>query len=606
MESSVPKAPTLHCGTDDIAIYPDDRDKRPSEMLQYGISDATRRNWEKLHTSAYGRLTARANKRKSDRRVFPQEYISNKNNVACISALLDYIDEKRLDIMSVILTLGTGLLKKTGILWERHVALTLEEYKDISITEDLVSAELPDDESDILGLIYQSYLQEGKKNITGSYYTPQKIARSMVQDLDFSNGQTFLDPCCGSGAFLLAVSAKNPQLIYGIDNDKTAVLIAKINMLLKYKDTAFIPQIYCFDYLSGQSLMQNNDISERKFNYIATNPPWGAMNKNYTSIPSITSKETFSYFFVKAFNQLDKNGTIKFLFPEAVLNVKYHRDIRKFILDTASLVCITIYDDFFSGVTTKYVDIECGKNASRNSFYVSSGSQKSEIDINTVYQTDNLVFNLLSDTDMTIIKTVKEKGRYSLKNSTWALGIVTGDNKNKLHSKKLPGTERIYTGKEIQPYVLLPAKHYIHYDRATLQQVAKDEIYRAPEKLVYKFISSKLVFAYDNSGSLFLNSANILIPDIPLMNIKSVMAFLNSTLFQFMYIKLFGEVKVLKGNLIELLLPEITDEDNHKLTVLADAVLNGDNTSREHIDNYIFSLYGLTEEQKTHIMASVK
>ncbi len=606
MKSPAPMTPALHCGTEGTAIHPDDRNNRSPEMTHYGISDATRRNWKKLNTSANGRLAARANKRKSDRRVLPLEYVSNKNNIARIEAILDYIDDHSLDIMSVMLTFGTGLLKKAGILMERHVALTLDEYKDTGITEELVSAELPDDEFDILGLLYQSYLLEGMKNITGSYYTPQKIARSMVQDLDFSNGQTFLDPCCGSGAFLLAVSAKNPQQIYGIDNDKTAVLIAKINMLLKYKDTAFVPQIYCSDYLSAQSPVQNNDIYERKFNYIATNPPWGAMNKNYASISGITSKESFSYFFVKSFNQLNKDGTIKFLFPEAVLNVKNHKDIRKFILDTAGLVSITIYEDYFSGVSTKYVDIECGKNASRNSFYVSSGSQKREIDINTVYQTDNLVFNLMSDTDMTIIKTVKEQGRYSLKNSTWALGIVTGDNKNKLHSVKLPHTEKIHTGKEIQPYVLLPAKKYIHYNRSELQQAARDEIYRAPEKLVYKFISSKLVFAYDNNGRLFLNSANILIPDIPLMNIKSVLAFLNSTLFQFMYIKLFGEVKVLKGNLIELLLPEITHEDNHKLTVLADAVLNGDHTSREHIDNYIFSLYGLTEEQKTHIMASVK
>ncbi|MDO4840529.1 MAG: N-6 DNA methylase, partial [Desulfovibrionaceae bacterium] len=325
MKSPAPMTPALHGGTDGTAIHPDDRNNRSPEMTHYGISDATRRNWKKLNTSANGRLAARANKRKSDRRVLPLEYVSNKNNIARIEAILDYIDDHSLDIMSVMLTFGTGLLKKAGILRERHVALTLDEYKDTGITEDLVSAELPDDEFDILGLLYQSYLLEGMKNITGSYYTPQKIARSMVQDLNFSNGQTFLDPCCGSGAFLLAVSAKNPEQIYGIDNDKTAVLIAKINMLLKYKDTAFVPQIYCSDYLSAQSPVQNNDIYERKFNYIATNPPWGAMNKNYAFISGITSKESFSYFFVKSFNQLDKDGTIKFLFPEAVLNVKNHK-----------------------------------------------------------------------------------------------------------------------------------------------------------------------------------------------------------------------------------------------------------------------------------------
>ncbi len=97
-----------------------------------------------------------------------------------------------------------------------------------------------------------------------------------------------------------------------------------------------------------------------------------------------------------------------------------------------------------------------------------------------------------------------------------------------------------------------PATKYLRYDRNALQQVAPDAIYRAPEKLVYKFISDKLVFAYDASGSLFLNSANILVPAIPSMSAKAVMAFLNSTLFQFVYAKLFGKVRTRKENLIEL------------------------------------------------------
>ena len=131
--------------------------------------------------------------------------------------------------------------------------------------------------------------------------------------------------------------------------------------------------------------------------------------------------------------------------------------------------------------------------------------------------------------------------------------------------------------------------------------MAKEEIYRAPEKLVYKFISKKLVFAYDNSASLFLNSANILIPNVPSMSIKTVMAFLNSSLFQFMYIKLFGEVKILKGNLIELPFPEISTTDNEKIAALVDEILSGNSKKQEEIENYIFSVYGLTDEQKTYV-----
>lgn len=600
MESLAKICRVLQCSLSDIVDYSESGSFYNAVTEKYGISDATVRNWEKLNTHMEGRLTTRANKRKSKKRLLPMEYFSNKNNVTFIQNMLDYIDENDIDIIAAIFSLSISLLKKHNIYKKHHVTRVLDEYAHIEAIDELTTFDLPTDEFDILGLIYQSYLQEGKKNIIGSYYTPEKIAHNMTKNFSFLDGELFFDPCCGSGAFLLTVSAIEPNQIFGVDNDEVAVLIAKINMLIKFSNVEFEPQIYCIDFLMGYSVIQQHPIFEKKFNYIATNPPWGAMD-NYSNIYSITSKETFSYFFVKAFEQLKRDGTIKFLFPEAILNVKVHKDIRKFILEHAGLVSITIYDDLFSGVTTKYIDIECGKGVDESKFTVFEREKRRVVDIKTVYETENCIFNLLSEDDLSIVRIVKARRKFTLKNSIWALGVVTGDNKVKLSNKCLDGMEKIYTGKEIQPYLLYPAKNYIIYDRANLQQVAKEEIYRAPEKLVYKFISKKLVFAYDNTGSLFLNSANILIPDIPSMSAKTVMAFLNSSLFQFMYIILFGEVKVLKGNLIELPFPEISVADNEKITSLVDDILRGDIAKKDEIESYIFSVYGLKEEQITYV-----
>lgn len=565
------------------------------------ISDATVRNWDRLNTDSANRLTARANKRRSKKRILPLEYMNNKDSVVFIHTMLDYIDARQLSIFSVIFSLGINLLKKSSLYGKRHVMNTLDEYSDISIEKELTYINMPGDEFDILGLVYQSYLQEGMKNVIGSYYTPHRIAYNMTKDYTFTNGEKFLDPCCGSGAFLITVSANNPYQIYGVDNDKIAVLISKINLLIRYSDYEFIPQVFCFDYLIGNFLTQSNPVFEREFDYIATNPPWGGTGKRFDSISEIASKENFSYFFVRAFEQLKKTGNIRFLFPESILNVKIHKDIRQFILNKAGLISITMHDRTFSGVTTEYVDIECGFGASNTQFTLINGKEKRLISLYTVRQTENMVFNLMSNDDLSIVQIVKEKGMFSLKNSVWALGIVTGDNKAKLFSMCDEGMEKIYTGKEIQPYFLRPAMKYIYYNRENFQQVAKEEIYRAPEKLVYKFISNKLVFAYDDNGSLFLNSANILIPRIPSMGIKAVLAFLNSELFQFMYIKLFGEVKVLKGNLNELPFPQIREDDNVILTRLVEDVLNGSDVAREKINEYIFSFYGLSDQQIQHV-----
>ena len=211
----------------------------------------------------------------------------------------------------------------------------------------------------------------------------------------------------------------------------------------------------------------------------------------------------------------------------------------------------------------------------------------------------------MSYEDKEILNIFKKKGKYFLNKSIWGLGIVTGDNKNKLSSICLKGMEKIYTGKEIQKYILKSAKNYIYFDRNNLQQVAKDEIYRAEEKLVYKFISNKLTFAYDNTKSLFLNSANILIPFIPSMCIKSILAFLNSTLFQFAYIKLFGEIKILKGNLLELPFPEIFKETDNTISSSVNKILNGNNSEIKNIDSYIFSIYNYSATQIEYIKRSV-
>lgn len=562
------------------------------------LSKATVRNWSRLNYTKEGRLSSRANKRLSQKYITPSEYFSNCNNVTRIQDVVSIILKNRYSINDSIFSLAINLLSRENILYNSHVQRVLEEYK-WKQCYNLLSVQLPLDELDVLGSVYQCLLNEGEKNTNGSYYTSSKITKNMTVDLDFSNGQTFLDPCCGSGAFLLALNNVKPNQIFGIDNDYIATFIAKINLLLKYKDNEFIPQIYTCDYLDDSIFSQLSDIPNT-FDYIITNPPWGAIsNKSYNAI--ISSNETFSLFFGKAYKQLKNSGKIRFLFPSSILNVKCHKDIRKFIIESKHLTRICFYNDGFSGVTTKFVDITLDKNVISNNVQVIKDEYTLSIPIESFSQTENMVINVLSSEDIKILEKVKSLGKYNLGQSDWALGVVTGDNKNKLKKNYSVGYEKIYTGKEILPYRLKTPTNYILYDRKQLQQVAKDKYYRAKEKLVYKFISNKLVFAYDDSGSLFLNSANILIPNIPNMSVKTVLAFLNSELYQYMYIVLFSEIKVLKGNLIELPFPQISSEKDKILRKLIQDVIDGDDSKTNLIQDEIYKIYNISIEQKNYI-----
>ena len=563
------------------------------------ISEATSRNWKRLRSKKSGRLMARANKQLSTKSIVPLEYFSNKDNVVDIQRFVGFCREKNYKVEEVICSVGVKLLEDAGILEKPHVAAALRPLRPLTPLRALMPPplRLPPNERDLLGLLYQCFLLEGEKNRKGSYYTPYSVAKNMVQGLDFSKGQTFFDPCCGSGAFILALEGASPNQIFACDNDPVAVMIAKINMLLKFKDEVFEPQIVCCDYLKCNF---NTCLAPKSFDYIISNPPWGAVIFDKKGNP-ITTRESFSYFFEKAFSQLSDDGLIRFLLPESVLNVKTHKSFRKFLLENTDIQSITLYDGAFSGVQTRYFDIESRRTrhdlSRQDEIRITSWDKaclirnERKIKKDCFRLTNNLNFNLLSDSDLEKVQKILSKGKYTLKDSVWGLGIVTGDNKKHLKTKLGKGFESIYTGKEVEAYTLKAPKYFIRNKRAEYQQVAKDEIYRADEKLVYKFISKDLVFAYDDSKSLVLNSANILIPSIPGMSVKTVLAFLNSSTFKFLYKSLFGGIKILKGNLMELPFPEISAETDCKLTQLVDEVLKGNKEAMQLIDNEIDTIF---------------
>lgn len=577
-----------------------------SDFKSY-ISEATRRNWDRLSKTGELKLTARANKKMSNKQIVPVEYLINQKSIGVVESIVAFIKDNSYSVEDAIFTLAVKMLKEKNIFEKENVQSVLSEY-DYKILHDLISIELPTKEIDLLGAIYQTYLNEGKKNMGGVYYTPHDVVKNMTKDLDFSDGQTFFDPCCGSGAYFMALNCENPTQIYGMDNDPVAVFIAKVNLLIKFQNFNFIPQIVCCNYLDDSAYALSNSFLTLKFDYVVTNPPWGACSTLIPNIPEITSKESFSLFYVKAYKQLKKNGKIRFLLPESVLNVKTHKDLRYFVLNNGRLKQITHYDSRFAGVTTRFVDIlqtnKTFKNKNYNILVVKNG-KKTRIPVETFFYTNNLVFNSLEQKDVEILKSVKALCPNYLSDSIWALGIVTGDNSGKLLPTATSNAEPIFTGKEVSPYKLTQPKNYIVYNRDDFQQVAKDEFYRAEEKLVYKFISSKLVFAYDNTGALVLNSANVLIPKVPNMSIKSVMAFLNSELYQYLYVALFSEIKILKGNLMELPLPNLTKEQDELLTNMVDEVIANEK-SKEQLDNIVCGLLNITEEQNRHIKNFLK
>ena len=559
------------------------------------ISKATQRNWDKLKNDGSDRLTRRANKSRSQKIITPEGYVM----AASLPRFVEELRDTTYPIDDLVFSLCASYLEHNKVN-EDNTRRFFEEYTHYHrLGIEVPRQILKNRQDDWIGFIYQSLTAEGSRILKGLYYTKPVIVNEMLSDIRMLQGERFLDPCCGSGIFLLKVQHAEMEQLYGIDNDPLAVMIAKANLIVRFNESSVYPQIYQMDFL----LHAATALGDLKFDYIVTNPPWGTEKGKLHNSDIIQSKEKASLFFTESYKFLNKNGIQHFLLPSSTMKIKVHADLRRFVTHETRIESIKCYRERFKGVFTDFVSLEVSnKPTFGKQSYVVYGANN-EVSRKEFVPTDDdfCAIPMLNDRDEAILGKAERMRHDDLSHSQWALGIITGNNAKVLKERPRKGLEPIFTGKDISKYSLKKASRYIKYDRADFQQCAKDEFYRAKEKLVYKFVSGHLCFTYDDKQRLFLNSANILIPDVDGMSVKTVLAFLNSSLFNFLYVKKFNDLKILKGNLSALPFPKITTETDKQLTALVDEALKGDKEAPKEIDSLIFSLYEFSIEEINQI-----
>lgn len=571
-------------------------------------SKATEYNWKKLNSDSKEKLTKRANKTQSKRRITATSYLDNQNANALLQKVLAV--DSSLD--NIMFTLVCSALSHKGILQKQHVQDFLSKYNQMECLDIDIPQCTWDTNKDVLGFIYQSLITEGEKNITGQYYTCQSIVDYILAGKTLSDSETFLDPCCGSGAFLIGVSTNDPSNLYGFDVNPTAVMIASANLLIKYSDVVFRPNIYCLDYLDKKLFIKNErDDIHFKFDNIYTNPPWGSDKDELyiNNYPLIKSKERASMAIVESLNRLKDNGTLYFLLPTSLLKIKAHIDIRKHLLSNTTIKQIDLYKNRFDGVFTDYFSIKvCPQKAQKQMYSVTSETGKIEVIISDDdRKKGNILIENFNKLDNSIINKMESACHDKLSHSQWALGIVTGDNKNKVKKEKAEGLEPVYVGKHVNPFKLQDESSYILFNPDNFQQCAREEFFRAPEKLIYRFIAKYPIVAYDDKQSLCLNSANILIPQLDSISIKSVAALLNSTLYHYYYSLKFSDIKVLKGNLQELPFPKLTKKQDENLCSIVADIQNSSFTpeNREKLDQEVYAIFNINSNEQRQILSRI-
>lgn len=528
-------------------------------------------------------------------------------------------------------------------LYDFHQAISETHVEILRKIHQLEFSFIPGD--DLLGLLYMSLSNLGLRKTNGSYYTPSTIVDSLVSKSLESFSEVALpkivDPCCGSGNFLikLFIAERSHLLDRGLsleeaetrllqeclvacDIDTTAVALAKINLeLLREAPIAFplTYQIECRNTLEnyGDLFAQSN---RGNFDLVIGNPPWGysftqeevdVFKEQFTTAQA--SLESFCLFLEYGLNLLKPNGILAYVLPEALLNVQLHMPIRKLLLETTEILSIELLGQQFSKVFTPTITliVRNSKISSLNDheIRVSAEEKIQSIPQQRFYENDMYIFNVkASNLEGRIIDHMKSlPGVQFLKgNAEFALGIVTGNNKEWVIPQPSPNAEPILKGNDLFKYNFYPSENYIVFEPQKYQQVAPEKLYRAPVKLLYRFINQHLVFAYDDHQTLSLNSANLVIPNLPGYSIKYILAIFNSRAAQFFHTLTFSSIKVLRKHIESIPIPPCDLKQQQEITNHVDALMNTeDETLRaklyEQIDAQVMKLYHFNAEQQTLI-----
>ncbi|MBS1957944.1 MAG: N-6 DNA methylase [Bdellovibrionales bacterium] len=424
------------------------------------------------------------------------------------------------------------------------------DHKDISKKINDLLTQYP---AEKVGDEYEHLLADSYRNKEGIYYTSPEIVSDMLNKVQITPQSKFLDPCCGSGNFIIAAirSGISPENVFGFDTDENAVSIIKKRIRDEFNIET--KNIKVGDFFEEAIILKNQSV---KFDLIFTNPPWGkklekSEKENLARIFNCgNSNDTSSLFMGASLDLLKKDGFLGFLVQEAFFNIATFEDVRSRILDKDILHLID-YGKAFQGLITKAQTIivkntpPAENNTTCNLEGVTFNRAQESFKKNP-----KKIFNFWADEDdsKVINRLYATNHKTLLGNAKWALGIVTGNNARFCKSEPSEGYLPIYKGLDINKNGLKEATTFITRDFSSCQQVAPIEMYEAKEKIIYKFITSKLCFFYDDKGRYILNSANLLIPDIGIQP-SQLTDLLNSEIMNWLFQKLFNTHKILRGDL---------------------------------------------------------
>lgn len=214
------------------------------------------------------------------------------------------------------------------------------------------------------------------QKLRGAYYTPEKLAEFIVKqfesDIKNEKIKTILEPSCGDGVFLDALSKikciNNVEMILGVEIQEEEAKKAKMKAIENMN-------IVNEDFIK----LYDKNLKNKKYDLIIGNPPYiryqyltdeqRAVQSDILVHNGMKSNKLINAwvcFLVAAVELLNENGNIAFIIPAEILQVVYAEDLRLFLSNVLEKIIIITFEELvFQDIEQEVVVLIGKKNTKK-------------------------------------------------------------------------------------------------------------------------------------------------------------------------------------------------------------------------------------------------
>ena len=276
-------------------------------------------------------------------------------------------------------------LEGTGI-FQRDEGIVLDPNSVVYVVGELERLNLTATDCDVIGAAFEVFAERYFVGEKGEFFTPRIAIKNAVKMLNPQYADTIIDPACGSGGFLIyalehvwdtiqtsslnreEARRRSPSFIYGIDKEPDLVKVARAYMTLigdgstSIADTDSLKPFDTWNERAHVMLADENG-EMQKFNFVFTNPPFGADIKikhsnvltqydlGHKWIKPKNSSQWYKtedteptdpqiLFLELCVNLLNEGGRMCIVLPESVLGNVGQEYVRQWLLDNTTILAI--------------------------------------------------------------------------------------------------------------------------------------------------------------------------------------------------------------------------------------------------------------------------